>query len=129
MRPETSVSSKDVIPYPDDNPKTVYGMAKPSVFNLPPNALLEIGEVMAFGAKKYGRFNWREKRVSFSVYYDAAMRHLFAIRDGQKLDPERKHAAHVAACMMIILDADDRGNLNFDVDNESFLVPPPNTVV
>jgi hypothetical protein len=112
-------------PYPDNNPKTVYGMAKPSVFNLPPAALLEMGRVMAFGSKKYGIFNWREKRVSFSVYYDAAMRHLFALRDGQTTDPESgfHHAAHVAACMLIILDAADRGNLNYNIENEAFVTP------
>jgi hypothetical protein len=125
VTPNIVIQGATPTPYPDNNPKTVYGMAKPSVFNLPPAALLEMGAVMAFGANKYGRFNWREKRVSFSVYYDAAMRHLFAMRDGQKTDPESglQHAAHVAACMMIVLDAADRGNLNYDVENEAFVIP------
>jgi hypothetical protein len=29
--------------YPDDNPKTVLGLAKPSTFAIPPSALIHLG--------------------------------------------------------------------------------------
>lgn len=91
----------------DANPKTQYGLAKPSLSKVPPLALLAIGQVMTVGADKYGPMNWRKDPVSSSTYYDAAMRHLMAWWDGQNNDPETglPHLAHVAANMCILLDA------------------------
>ena len=92
----------------DSNPKTQYGIAKPGLSSVPPLALLAIGQVMANGSAKYGSMNWRDKPVSSSVYYDAAMRHLMAWWDGQDRDPESGllHLAHAAANLCILLDAD-----------------------
>lgn len=103
-------------PYVDGNPKTRYGMAKPSMSNVPPIGLMEVGAVMVLGAKKYGPMNWREDKVSASVYYNAMMRHLFAWWDGQDCDEEseQKHLAHVAACAMILVDAMWARQLNDD---------------
>lgn len=112
--------------YPDDNPKTALGQAKPGMSDVPPVALLALGEVMRFGAGKYGHFNWRQKRVSATVYYDAAMRHLMAYLEGEDLDPESglPHLAHVMGCMTILLDATDKGTLN-DNRNPAGLPLPP----
>ena len=100
--------------YPDDNPKTALGEAKPKLSDTPTIGMREMGRVFSMGAKKYGRFNWREHTVSSSVYYDAAQRHLMAWFEGEDLDPESgiHHLAHVMACMNIILDAGSRGKLN-----------------
>ena len=102
--------------YPDGNPKTVYGVAKPGMANVPPVGLLEVGRVMAFGAAKYGPMNWRDKDVSFSTYYNAALRHLFEAWDGNDLDAETgaPHLAHAAACLLILLDAKSVGKLKDD---------------
>lgn len=102
--------------YPDDNPKTLIGTTKPPMHYVPPVALLHLGQVMADGAKKYGPFNWREKCASFSVYYDAAMRHLFAVWDGEDTaaDSGMLHLAHAMACCAILLDAMAQGTLNDD---------------
>ena len=101
---------------PDSNPKTAFGMQKPSFHCIPPAALIYLGAVMKNGAEKYGLMNWRQHAVTFSVYYNAILRHLFAVLDGEWIDPESKqpHLAHVMACATVILDANENGKLNDD---------------
>lgn len=103
---------------PDNNPKTAQGRKKPPVHAIPPSAILHLGSAMENGEGKYGLMNWREKRVSSSVYYDAAMRHLMSWWDGEDhsrdTTPPVHHLAHVLACLSIILDAMETGNLNDD---------------
>ena len=100
--------------YPDGNPKTAYGEAKPKMSDTPTIGLREMGKVFTGGAVKYGRFNWRDHAVSSTVYYDAAQRHLMAWFEGQSIDPESgiSHLAHVMACCNILLDAEASGKLN-----------------
>ncbi|CAB4138393.1 hypothetical protein UFOVP330_30 [uncultured Caudovirales phage] len=100
--------------YPDDNPKTAYGEAKPKMSDTPTTGIREMGKVFTGGAEKYGRFNWRDHSVSSTVYYDAAQRHLMAWFDGEDIDPESgiSHLAHVMACCNILLDAGRCGKLN-----------------
>jgi hypothetical protein len=99
---------------PDDNPKTRFGLAKPSMSVVPPAALLHLMAAMRNGAGKYGPFNWRGQAVSSTVYYDAAMRHLMAWLDGEDVavDSGVHHLGHVMACCAIILDAAAVGKLN-----------------
>lgn len=103
-----------VAKYPDNNPKTRYGEAKPKLSNVPTGPMFAMGSVFDLGAAKYGKFNWRRKVVSATVYYDAALRHLMAWYGGEALDTEsgQSHLAHVMACMAILLDAECHGNLN-----------------
>jgi hypothetical protein len=103
---------------PDDNPKTAMGLKKPSTASIPPLAVLELGAVTANGAAKYGRFNWREKGVTTSIYTDAIDRHMLAYRDGETRDRESglPHLAHVMACCAILLDAASLGQLHDDRD-------------
>lgn len=100
--------------YPDDNPKTALGEAKPKLSDTPTIGIQLMGQVHSNGANKYGRFNWREHTVSSTVYYDAALRHLMAWFDGETIDPESglSHLAHVMACCNILLDAEKHGKLN-----------------
>lgn len=100
--------------YTDDNPKTTYGDKRPPLHLVPPALIIGAGEVFKLGASKYGPYNWREKRVSSSVYQGAALRHLLAWWDGEENDPEsgESHLAHAAACVGILLDAQAVGNLN-----------------
>jgi hypothetical protein len=106
----------DETAYPDDNPKTAVGLTKPSFSAIPPVALIHLGRAMADGRKKYGLMNWREKTVTTSVYYDAALRHLMSFWDGEDLasDSLVEHLGHVMACCAIILDAASNGQLNDD---------------
>ncbi|MAY64018.1 MAG: hypothetical protein CML29_17585 [Rhizobiales bacterium] len=102
--------------YPDDNPKTVHGLTKPSTFAIPPIAILHLGQAMDNGRQKYGLMNWRERQVSTSVYVDAMERHLLAYRDGEEVaaDSGCHHLSHVMACCAILLDAAACGQLNDD---------------
>lgn len=79
-------------------------------------AIEQIGQVLAFGANKYGAHNWRGG-INYSRLLDAALRHLYAFADGEDNDPESglSHIAH-AGCNIVFLlgmirargDLDDR---------------------
>lgn len=81
---------------------------------VPPDALVHLMRAMQNGAEKYGAFNWRDKTVSATVYYDAALRHLMSWFDGEKAasDSGVHHLGHVMACCAILLDAEENGCLN-----------------
>jgi hypothetical protein len=115
-KPAVAVDHEKVIDYPDGNPKTVYGMQKPAMSAVPPLVLLQLGGVMSLGARKYGRFNWRDKSVTASVYTDAINRHLLLWVDGEENDPESRcsHLAHIMACCAVLIDAAASGKLNDD---------------
>jgi len=102
--------------YPDDNPKTAIGVSKAPYHLVPPAAIHHTAMAFADGARKYGPYNWRDKTVSSSVYYSAAMRHLTAWWDGEDLSEDAKvhHLGHVMACMAILLDAESVGKMNDD---------------
>lgn len=71
---------------------------------IPPEALLEIGEVLAFGAKKYEDRNW-EKGLDYNRLYGALTRHLFQFWSGQDLDEEsgKSHLAHAGCCLFMLM--------------------------
>jgi hypothetical protein len=100
--------------YTDDNPKTAVGSAKVPLDLVPPVALHQLACVFADGAKKYGPYNWREKRISSSVYYAAALRHITAWWDGEDVaeDSGQHHLAHAMACLTLVLDSQELGMLN-----------------
>jgi hypothetical protein len=82
-----------------DNNKPEYGL-------IPPYALEEVAKVLTFGAQKYDRDNWKKLDNLERRYFDAAQRHMWAIKRGEKNDPESSlhHAAHAIACMMFLLE-------------------------
>lgn len=90
-----------------ENPKAIYGRAKPSLGLVPSAAMVAEAGVYALGAAKYGPFNWRKDAVESMTYVHAALRHLYAWTDGEDIDPEsgESHLAHVRACLGILLDA------------------------
>lgn len=102
--------------YPDGNPKTVFGVVKPPYDAIPPSALRHLGGAMAEGKAKYGLFNWREKPVTTSVYYNAALRHLLSFWDGANSPPDglAHELAYVMANCAVLLDALEQGTLNDD---------------
>lgn len=97
----------------ETNPKDALGYAKPPIHLVPP--ILEILTSLAFkdGAIKYGPFNWRDKKVKWTVYYGAAKRHLACAFDGEDIDPVSGcyHLAHAVACLAILMDAESCGCL------------------
>lgn len=89
---------------------------KPPVELLDPYALEQIALVLAMGAKKYSRENWRGG-IRFTRLLGAAMRHTLAILKGEDNDPESglPHAAHLGCCAIFLIwtmkhrpDLDDR---------------------
>ena len=79
-------------------------VGKPPVHLLPPNVLLAVAEILAFGAEKYGEHNWR-KGVPWSEIYAAAQRHQLKFWAGADLDEESKkhHLAHGICDLMFLL--------------------------
>ena len=100
----------------DLNPKGAAGRAKDQMHLIPVGALAPVARVMMLGAKKYGPYNWRETPVNYTTYLSAVGRHAAAFLDGQDQDPEsgQSHLAHIAAGMMILLDAIVTGNAKDD---------------
>ena len=93
------------------NPKDAFGDLKAPVDLVPYTGILYEATAFKRGAKKYGPFNWREKKVRARVYGAAMERHLKAWMDGEDYDYDEKtddyvhHLAAVRACAGIVLDA------------------------
>lgn len=115
------------------NPKDTAGQAKPQMHLIPVGALGPLARVMELGAKKYGPYNWRETPVNYTTYLSAVGRHCAAFLDGQDQDPEsgQSHLAHIAAGMMILLDAIVTGNAKDDrpPKNPAYAEPAPHRPV
>jgi hypothetical protein len=95
------------------NPKDVIGVKKVPLHLIPGTAAAHQAMAHKNGAVKYGPYNWREEGVSASVYVAACMRHLMAWYDGEELarDSGVHHLGHAIACLNIILDSQEVGNL------------------
>ena len=71
---------------------------------LPMGAVTKIVDVLEFGTKKHGLDNWKHG-TKYSVYHDAALRHLFAWWEKEDDDKESglSHLAHAACCVLFLL--------------------------
>jgi hypothetical protein len=69
-----------------------------------------MAKVLAIGAKKYGRDNWR-KGMNWSRPYDALQRHLTAWWDGENADTESglSHLFHAACEAMFLVTYEAKG--------------------
>lgn len=81
-----------------------FDMGKPPLGLLPRVALEQEAQVLAFGAQKYGRDNWR-LGMDHSRLLDACMRHVVAYADGEDNDQESglSHLAHARCCLGFLL--------------------------
>lgn len=77
-------------------------------------ALEEIAHAFAFGARKYGRYNYR-KGMAWTRIAGGALRHINAWVWGENKDPESglSHLAHAGACVFMLLDY-EHNNLGED---------------
>ena len=77
---------------------------KPRLDLIPPEALMAVGEVFAYGAEKYEEWNWR-KGMAHSRLVSALLRHLMAHQMGEDKDPETgfTHLAHMACNALMLL--------------------------
>lgn len=99
------------------NPKDLFGVKKvPSYSVVPSTSMIYEALGMWNGAEKYGPFNWRDHPVQAMVYVDALDRHMKAWVAGQEIDPKSSmpHLGHAKACIGILIDAFETGNL---IDN------------
>lgn len=98
------------------NPKDLHGVKKVSLGLILSSALIHEARAMENGAKKYGPFNWRDKKIIASVYTNAALRHILAWSDGEEVaaDSGVHHLGHARACLGILLDAIECDSLKDD---------------
>jgi len=108
-------------PYADDaatlvNPKDLIGVTKVPIWLVPSAGIIHEAMAMADGARKYGPYNWRVKKVVTSIYISAALRHIYKYLDGLQIatDSGAHELGHARACLGIILDAEETGNLSDD---------------
>jgi hypothetical protein len=97
----------------ETNPKDLLGVKKVRVSLVPPSSIIYQALAMENGGEKYGPYNFREKKVRASIYYEAAFRHLMSWFDGEECaaDSGKPHLAHALACVGILVDATETGNL------------------
>ena len=90
----------------ETNPKDAFGSQKVGLSCVPMTVVLELATAMREGAQKYGRHNWRESGVRSSVYFDAAIRHLFAWWEGEEIDPDSgiSHLTKAMASLAVLRD-------------------------
>ena len=84
---------------------------KPRWSLIPDRAMEDVVKVLTYGARKYGDDNWREVEDGPRRYYDAAMRHLMAYRQGHWTDDESglPHLAHAMASLLFIMALEREG--------------------
>ncbi len=94
-----------------NHPGRKYDDGKPRWSLIPERGLEEVVKVLTYGARKYGDDNWREVEDGPRRYYDAAMRHLMAYRQGHWTDDESglPHLAHAVASLLFIMALEREG--------------------
>jgi hypothetical protein len=99
-----------------NNEGTKFDQGKPPLSLIPRKALELEANVFSFGAKKYGRDNYKAG-MAWTRVIDAALRHVNAFADGEDTDPESglTHLAHAKCCLSMLIyytencqDKDDR---------------------
>jgi hypothetical protein len=79
---------------------------KPRVDLVPFDAIEAAGEVLAFGAKKYGTWNWTQGTgLAWHSLARAALSHLGKWAMGENVDPESglSHLAHALCCLLFLV--------------------------
>lgn len=104
------------------NPKDVIGSDKLPLGLVPASSIAYQTLGHLEGNLKYGLVNWREMGVRFSIYYDACLRHLTKLNEGEWADPKTNvpHLGNALACLGIIVDAYECGKL---VDDRPMSAP------
>jgi hypothetical protein len=95
----------------DTNPKDLQGSKKVPLGLLPAAGKIYGALAMKDGAEKYTPYNWRSKKVRYTIYLDAIERHLLALRDGENTAADSKvhHLGHLIACASLLADAIEGG--------------------
>lgn len=82
---------------------------KPMWSLVPPGPMEEVVEVLTYGANKYSPDNWQHVDDPDTRYFNAAMRHIWAWRQGEQFDAEshKSHLAHAVCCLLFLLAFDE----------------------
>ena len=98
------------------NPKDAIANGKIPMHLWPSTATAMGSLALLYGARLYGRSNWREAGVRASVYVSACQRHLAAWFENEDTDKDSglPHLGHALACLAILVDADAAGKLTDD---------------
>ena len=98
------------------NPKDAIANGKIPMHLWPSTATAMGSLALLYGARLYGRSNWREAGVRASIYVSACQRHLAAWFEGEDNDPDSglPHLGHALACLAILVDAQAAGKLTDD---------------
>lgn len=85
-----------------------YDEGKEPLDLIPSGPLFEVARVLAFGAKKYERYNWR-KGMAWTRVASASLRHIYKWLNGETIDPETgcNHLAHAAVNLLFLLEYKD----------------------
>lgn len=94
---------------------TKYDKGKAPITLVPRVAIELEAAVMAYGAKKYARYNYKQG-FDYTRLLDAALRHTLAFTDGEDTDPETglSHLAHARCCLGMLLDCINLGTATDD---------------
>ena len=90
-----------------------YDNNKPRYSLLPMGTINQVVQVLEYGASdKYEVDNWQKIPDARRRFYDAAMRHIDAWWNGEKIDKESKlpHLAHAICCLLFLMWFDNKGN-------------------
>lgn len=100
---------------PDLSVGTKLDGGKPRMDLIPPEALMALGEILAYGAKKYEDRNW-EKGMEWGRLVGALLRHFTAWMAGEEEDPESgfPHLWHVLtnAAFLVAFEVREAGTDN-----------------
>ena len=111
---------------PVSNPKTLMGNMKvPNLSVVPFTGLIHEARAMEYGArhaprkdgtKGYGPFNWRDQKIEYLIYAEAAIRHIASAVDREDIDPDTGdlkvwHLGLAKATLGILIDAIEHGTV------------------
>ena len=95
-----------------------YDNGKTDLSLIPVEVLVDVADVLGFGAVKYGRDNHRldGHKTEWSRTYASIQRHLVDFWSGQDIDPEsgQKHITHAICQLIILATAINDGHTNMD---------------
>lgn len=114
----------------DANPKDLLGQKKADLSLIPMSASIYAALALDNGRAKYGRGNWRDKKVLASIYIAAARRHMDAWMEGEEVsddtsNPAVPHLGHALASLCILVDAIEGSQL---IDDRPKAGPGPKTL-
>lgn len=86
--------------------------SKPDLSLIPTVLLNEVAKGFQLGERKYGRDNYKAG-LEATRLLAAALRHIYAVLDGEDLDPESgaSHLGHAGCCLAMYLETQHLGTL------------------